>query len=394
MTATENARDVSSATTLVEELLRCGGGDERFILSVLDRWGVDRVAAMLIDEVVFRADVPTDCGEVFVAFDIVHNTERIGHLLRVVEGAQVRLVGDSSEPVGMRIEYRAVDLVRELFGPSSERTAGANATELMPGGTRRPNRDDVRRIGRATYAVLAGCTSTPPDLGGLALRYASDKWGGIHRFTPHYERHLGPLRDHVIRVLEIGIGGYDNMTPGGGSLKMWKRYFTRGQVYGIDIFDKPHVNETRVRALRGRQDDPAFMREVGETYGPFDVVIDDGSHVNEHVRTSLELMFPYVRGGGCYVIEDLWTSYLPGWGGHSTPGADPTTSMELIKGLVDAVHHEEHEHADCGVRGDELPGLHIYHNIAFIEKGTNREGGVPQWIPREPFWNDTSDRRT
>lgn len=383
----DNAGEITADSALVEELLRSGSGDERYVRSTLSSGGLERAVKVLVDEVVFRADVPADCGEVLIGFDVSHDDQRFPHLLRVVEDEPVRQSDEWSVPVDLRIEYSAADLVRELFGPPPGRTVGVHATELMPGGERKPDRDAVRRIGRAAYAVLAGCTNATPDLGALALRYASDKWGGIHRFTPHYERHLRPLRDQVVRVLEIGIGGYDNITPGGGSLKMWKRYFTRGLVYGIDIFEKPHVNEFRVQALTGRQDDPEFMLDVARRYGPFDVIIDDGSHINEHVRASFELMFPHVRSGGCYVIEDLWTSYLPGWGGHPVPGADPATSLELVKSLVDAVQYEEHATPTGGV-GEQLPALHVYHNIAFIEKGVNREGGIPQWIPRQPFWKD------
>lgn len=378
---------------LVAALLQCGGGDQRSISNVVDKWGLARVGEVLIDEVVFRCDVPTDCGVVFIGFDIVHHDERAGYFLKVAEGVPVDVVGARPDSVGMLIEYQALDLVRELFGPPSSRTAGTHATELVPAGhsgePRRPSREEVRRIGRGAYTVLGACTNTPPDLGKVALRYASDKWGGIHRFTPHYDRHLKPLRDQVVRVLEIGIGGYDNVTPGGGSLKMWKRYFNRGLIYGIDLFDKSHVNGTRVQALCGRQDDPGFMAEIAERYGPFDVVIDDGSHINEHVRTSFELMFPHVRSGGFYVIEDLWTSYLPGWGGHPKPGADSGTSLEFVKAMVDALHYEEQPDppaADHTSRN--LVSLHVYHNIVFAEKGTNREGGVPQWIPREPFWDE------
>src|SRR5207248_1611615 len=83
-----------------------------------------------------------------------------------------------------------------------------------------------------------------------------DKWGGLHWYTPHYDHHFGPLREAPVRLLEIGIGGYDVPEAGGGSLRMWQRYFRRGLIHGLDIFEK-RLNEPRIRTVRGDQNDPA-----------------------------------------------------------------------------------------------------------------------------------------
>ena len=45
--------------------------------------------------------------------------------------------------------------------------------------------------------------------------FGTDKWGR-HRYTPHYERHLGHLRDEKFTLFEIGIGGYDPSRAGRG----------------------------------------------------------------------------------------------------------------------------------------------------------------------------------
>ena len=37
----------------------------------------------------------------------------------------------------------------------------------------------------------------------------------------------------------------------------------------------------------------------------FDVIIDDGSHESEHILTSLKTLFPRLKTGGYYFIEDL-----------------------------------------------------------------------------------------
>src|SRR5512145_45621 len=74
----------------------------------------------------------------------------------------------------------------------------------------------------------------------LAQIYGSDKWGG-HWYCQHYAHHFAPFRDRSLTLLEIGVGGYEDPCAGGQSLRMWRRYFKRGRIYGIDIADKsPH----------------------------------------------------------------------------------------------------------------------------------------------------------
>ena len=74
---------------------------------------------------------------------------------------------------------------------------------------------------------------------------------------------------------------------------------------------------------------------------------------------------------------------------HSKPGADPTTSLELVKSPVNAIDHENRPAANgMDQVGKNLPGLHVYHNIVFIEKPPTARGAVPQWIPHEPLWLD------
>src|SRR5579859_3440769 len=78
----------------------------------------------------------------------------------------------------------------------------------------------------------------------LAQIYGSDKWAD-HWYCEHYQRHFAHLRYKNITLLEIGIGGYADPKSGGRSLRMWRKYFSRGRIYGIDIMDKTPHNERR-----------------------------------------------------------------------------------------------------------------------------------------------------
>ena len=70
------------------------------------------------------------------------------------------------------------------------------------------------------------------DLIKLAMLSGTDKWGA-HWYAAHYARHFQHLRRKQITLLEIGIGGYDDPKAGGGSLRMWRRYFPNAQIVGL-----------------------------------------------------------------------------------------------------------------------------------------------------------------
>ena len=92
------------------------------------------------------------------------------------------------------------------------------------------------------------------NLSALAQIYDTDKWGG-HFYTPHYQRHFRNMRRNSVKLLEIGVGGYDDPKEGGRSLRMWKRYFPNGRIYSMDIVDKSPHEESRIRIFQGSQVD-------------------------------------------------------------------------------------------------------------------------------------------
>jgi hypothetical protein len=156
------------------------------------------------------------------------------------------------------------------------------------------------------------------DLTELAVHFKTDKWG-THRYTQHYQRHLEQWRNDSFVLLEIGIGGYSRAGQGGASLRMWKHFFPKAQIIGLDIEDKSFVNEDRIRAYRGSQVDKAILRKIVGEAGSVRVIVDDGSHRPEHIRETFALAYPLLEQGGIYIIEDTQTSYWPEWGGRIQP---------------------------------------------------------------------------
>lgn len=214
------------------------------------------------------------------------------------------------------------------------------------------------------------------NLRALATIHGSDKWGG-HWYAQHYERHFGHLRRQPVLLLELGIGGYNIPTAGGASLRMWRDYFPRGRIHGVDIHDKSPHRDGRVMTHVGDQSDPLFLRSLVEKIGIPDIIIDDGSHINSHIIKSFETLFPLLAENGIYVIEDLGSSYWPDYGGSSDNITTATTGMAMLKRLTDGLNHREFllENYQPTYTDQYIISVHFYHNIAFCQKGRNTEAG-------------------
>ena len=245
-------------------------------------------------------------------------------------------------------------------------------------GLRAPLRKIFSNEQRRTLKHLLSylCRSNLPK---LALLFGTDK-EGTHRYTQHYQHHFKALQRRKLNILEVGVGGYDDPRAAGESLKMWKAYFTNSRIYGIDIHDKTFHDEKRIKTFRGSQSDPAFLKRIAEEIGAIDIIIDDGSHYNEHVITTFKVLFPFLSPEGIYVVEDTQTSYWPdvpgeAWGGSSDLTASHT-SMNFFKSMIDGLNYEEFTISDYEPTYVDIHvvAMHFYHNLVFIYKGANNEG--------------------
>ncbi len=220
------------------------------------------------------------------------------------------------------------------------------------------------------------------DLSYLAALYGTDKFGA-HSYTEEYQRYFAPLKQKRLNLLEIGIGGYGECGKGGESLRMWKAYFPNSQIVGLDIHDKNVLREKRINTFQCDQTDAEALTALSEKYGGFDIIVDDGSHQNDHVIRTFLILFPLLRPGGIYAVEDVQTSYWPGWGG----GIDnPKSSMAFFKKLVDGLNYAEFpiENYQPSYFDKAIVEIAFFHNLVLIRKGNNDEKtNMPVLVKRE-----------
>jgi hypothetical protein len=236
------------------------------------------------------------------------------------------------------------------------------------------------RLVRTTKVLLSWWYRN--DLNRLASLFGTDKWGS-HWYTQHYQRYFAPLRKNRLNILEIGVGGYERSEAGGGSLRMWKAYFRKSRIVGIDLYDKVQLSEHRIDIRQCDQTDSEALLRLSREYGGFDIIIDDGSHLNEHVIKTFGVLFPMLRQNGIYVVEDTQTAYWPTWGGGI---GNPHNSMEFFKGLVDSLNHVEYPltNYESDYFDRNIVEIAFFHNLIFLRKGNNDEKtNVPELLQRE-----------
>jgi MycE methyltransferase N-terminal len=380
VTTSENGRE------LVERLLAAAEGTPEETSARLAGEDCGAVAEAVLTEVLSRTALFEGLATpITVQFDLDAGGERLGYAVTVAGGKADIRPARLDEP-WVLVRQELDELVRAVYGPPHRRCDATREVTIrdLPGPVfDSASEGPVRRhaAGLAAHQMICAMTPYRADLRALAVRFGSDKWAG-HWYARHYERHFAEYRDQRVRLLEIGIGGYaDDL--GGGSLHMWKHYFPRGLVHGLDLHDKSKLDGPRLRTVQGSQSDPAFLAELADRIGPLDIVIDDGSHLSSDVLITFAALFPRLRPGGIYVIEDLQTSYWPGWNGDRTDVDDPATSTGFLKTLVDGLHYQERGAGEPSATERQVVALHIYHGIAFVEKGTNADQPAPAWIPRD-----------
>jgi 8-demethyl-8-alpha-L-rhamnosyltetracenomycin-C 2'-O-methyltransferase len=204
-----------------------------------------------------------------------------------------------------------------------------------------------------------------------------------HLYGNIYARYFGKFRYRRTNILEIGIGGYA-YSVGGPSLIAWRAFFPFARITGCDLHPRPGMDSPLVHIRRLDQSNADELDNIAKAEGPFDIIIDDGSHQSEHQILTFLRLFPALNDGGVYVVEDVMTSYwhFDGWDGADLGDARfDSTCMAWFTRLSHYVNHDEFETL-AGADAEMLklaPFIgHILFtkNIIIIEKDLGSKGAV------------------
>ena len=211
-------------------------------------------------------------------------------------------------------------------------------------------------------------------LDAVGLKHGTDKSSAHHDYLNFYETFLGPLRNKTLNILEVGV-------LNGASLLTWEEYFPNANIVGADIsYKTKQFERNRVSIEIIDQSNVEELTNLAIKHGPFDIIIEDGSHMWEHQITSLRTLFPFVKHEGIYIVEDLQTNF--GTLDRDYRGIASFTCVDYLKKWVDLRVADEqipiHEVEDAFLRtyGRAVQFLTFHRHACLIKKNfapVNRE---------------------
>jgi hypothetical protein len=155
----------------------------------------------------------------------------------------------------------------------------------------------------------------PTPLCEIMLNQGSDKGGGWHNYTLVYNELLKGIKNKAKNVFELGLGTTNlhiesNMGlngRSGASIKGWKEYFKKANIYGADIDKDILFEEERIKTFYCDQTKPESISELWSNFEniEFDFLLEDGLHTYDANICFLENSLHKVKKGGFYVIEDV-----------------------------------------------------------------------------------------
>jgi hypothetical protein len=242
----------------------------------------------------------------------------------------------------------------DLVGPIAQQWADPYQSQARPTGVRgrrnpfRTKSNDMEIPDSEEPAVLSKSM--------VDWFWEHKKGPGIYKLDHYFDVYarsfaglLQRRRDATnIKVMEIGV-------QSGGSVLLWEHVWgiERLEYHGVDI--NRHTarfarfsNKTTIHI--GSQADVAFLKSVGDKYGPFDVIIDDGSHQPVHNKICVETMWEYLVEDGVMLVEDTHATY---WIAGMTT-LSHANFLEMAKNMTESVN-AYHMHSVRAVGAPEFP---------------------------------------
>lgn len=181
------------------------------------------------------------------------------------------------------------------------------------------------------------------------------KWSSYFEF---YDKYFKIFRQKKCKILEIGVCK-------GGSLQMWRDYFGKESlIVGMDV-DQECISYTDegIDIFIADQSNTDHLTKFVEKYGKFDIIIDDGSHLNSHQIKTFEFLYDYLNEGGIYLVEDTHTSY---WDEYKDTNQ---TFTEFAKKIIDdltAYHSRQNDSITKYTKNTS--GIYFHDSMIFFEK--------------------------
>ena len=182
----------------------------------------------------------------------------------------------------------------------------------------------------------------------------------------------------------------------GGSLDLWNHYFDQKcHIYAVDIAPQckqlesspttPHKN---IKIFIGDQGNQEFLNQLKSQLPPLDIIIDDGGHFSHQQIKTFESLFPLLKEGGIYMVEDTHASYMKQFNMNYQ---NPNSFISYMKDKVDQLHawyseEEDPQKFQVDYYTLNIESISFHNSITVIEKGTQnrpyklRSGKPPTFL--------------
>lgn len=140
-----------------------------------------------------------------------------------------------------------------------------------------------------------------------------------HSYLDLYQKLLYSKKETAKNVLEVGIGDFNYKN--GGSIKLWRDFFTNATIYGVDVLSIDRVIDELINHPKvvlytstNAYDENVFKNIFLDKNIKFDFMLDDGPHTLESMILFIKLYSQIMTDDGILIIEDIqsegWISIL------------------------------------------------------------------------------------
>lgn len=135
------------------------------------------------------------------------------------------------------------------------------------------------------------------EIGHFGSDIGCNDKGSNHSYTEVYDKLLTPYRNGA-NIMEIGLALGDSIT-------LFDEYFSNSNITGIDItlVFQPKTYKNNVTLLEIDATKPEVLKKLPNLY--YDVIIDDGSHMEADQVNTFNMLKERMNKGGIYIIEDI-----------------------------------------------------------------------------------------
>lgn len=213
----------------------------------------------------------------------------------------------------------------------------------------------------------------------IAIKHGCDKSSLKHDYCRIYEQYIGQfepywtqeiIKDNLyLNVLEIGYGGYEDPNAGGESGCMWLEAYPKFSITITDIHSKNNTNGVNFYKTDVTKR-PNYINDAAYVEHDFDIIIDDGSHLNADIIAAFKNLWPLLNPGGLYCIEDTHSSYDRYYEDSADQPGRPGTAMEYFTRLAHSVNSRFiiPEYADRAGLLHDIEFITFYKDLIIIKK--------------------------